>query len=397
MSVIVTNAKNRIAYNVAKSLGQRGIEVYTSDFVRVSMSFASRYSKGHFLYPSPFKDQAAFINSIIDNSNRLGSDTVIPVFEETFLISKYKNQLEKHVNLAVPEYEQILAVHNKDRMESIANTLGIPVPRSCAALEARRDFSAVKGFRYPLLLKPKQGGGGWSIMEIATSGELEMILSEDNLSGVGWERFIIQEKIKGEVHCVAMLFRKGEYRARVTYKQVRDFPVGKGQATFRVSLHNENAEGYLKKILEHLSWHGVCQADFVVDSATGTPYLIDINPRFWGSLAQAMAAGVDFPYLVYMIATKGDVEPVKDFKAGVYTRWLGGELRSFLPILMSSSNKLGFMKEFFIAKYPNVIYDDFSLEDPFPFFTWLFDSAYRIMRSRSLSPTTHDSLEGVWE
>ena len=85
MSVIVTNAKNRIAYTIVKSLGEKGIPVFTADFVPLSMSFASRFSKGHFIYPSPFREQEAFIESIIKNIGRLGADVLIPVFEETFL------------------------------------------------------------------------------------------------------------------------------------------------------------------------------------------------------------------------------------------------------------------------------------------------------------------------
>ena len=107
MSVIVTNAKNRIAYNIVKSLGQKGIDVYTSDFVPLSMAFASRYSKSYFLYPSPFKYQKEFIESLIKNIKRLKPDVLMPVFEETFLISKFKTELTKHVKMVIPDYDQI--------------------------------------------------------------------------------------------------------------------------------------------------------------------------------------------------------------------------------------------------------------------------------------------------
>jgi hypothetical protein len=97
MSVIVTNAKNRIAYAIVKSLGEKGIDVFASDFVQCSMAFSSRYSKSHFLYPSPFKNQAEFIESIIRNIHRLNAHVLIPVFEETFLLSKFKQEMSKHI------------------------------------------------------------------------------------------------------------------------------------------------------------------------------------------------------------------------------------------------------------------------------------------------------------
>ena len=35
------------------------------------------------------------------------------------------------------------------------------------------------------------------------------------------------------------------------------------------------------------------------------PKLIEVNPRFWGSLALAIYAGIDFPYLLYKLAMEG--------------------------------------------------------------------------------------------
>ncbi|MBI5236576.1 MAG: ATP-grasp domain-containing protein [Deltaproteobacteria bacterium] len=389
MSVIVTNARNRIAYNVVRSLGQKGIDVYTADFVKRSMSFSSRYSKGRFLYPSPFTEQEAFIGALIENIKKVEAHALIPVYEETFLISKYKSTLEKHVKLAVPDYEQILTAHNKDRWSSIALDLGIPVPRSYTIAQAKAEARALN---YPVLLKPRQGGGGWAITQADSSDELLRLLDHNDVNGVGQERFFAQEKINGEVVCVAMLMSHGRYRAKVAYKQLRDYPVNCGQATLRISVRNERAEANLQRLLEHLNWHGVCQADFVVDAKTAAPYLIDLNPRFWGSLAQALASGVDFPYLYYKLIMNGDVTPVEGFKTGVVTRWLGGDLRGFLPHLRASESRLGFLKDFFFPAIRASYYDDFSLADPLPFLAWTSD-----MLIRSLTGAGHEGLEGVWE
>jgi len=159
MSVIVTNAKNRIAYNIARSLGQKGIPVYSADFVSPAMTFASRYSKGNFIYPSPYSDQQAFIDSLIEKIIQLKVNVLIPVFEETFLIAKHKDLLSKHVNLVLPNYQQILIAHNKDQWEPIVAELGIPVPQSFDAIELQNDIQLITELRFPVLIKPKQGGG----------------------------------------------------------------------------------------------------------------------------------------------------------------------------------------------------------------------------------------------
>ena len=135
----------------------------------------------------------------------------------------------------------------------------------------------------------------------------------------------------------------------------------------------------------------------MVDSRTSIPYLIDMNPRFWGSLVQAIASGVDFPFMLYRIAVEGDVEPVQSFKTGITTRWVGGDLRTFFPLLKRATSKRKFADEFLLPRNRAALYDDFSWKDPLPLCVWGADAVLKIIKSRSLEPKMHDSLEGVWE
>jgi predicted ATP-grasp superfamily ATP-dependent carboligase len=194
-----------------------------------------------------------------------------------------------------------------------------------------------------------------------------------------------------------MLFNRGDLRAQITYKQLREYPINGGQATLRVSLRNIEAETNLRLLLESLGWHGICQADFVVEKGTGVSYLIDMNPRFWGSLVQALASDVDFPYLLYRIAVDGDVEPVTSFRTGVMTRWLGGDVRTFLPLFRRSDTKRKFIREFLFPQKKSKLFDDFCWQDPLPFCAWCLDAIVRVIRHHSFEPVAHDSLEGIWE
>jgi predicted ATP-grasp superfamily ATP-dependent carboligase len=248
-----------------------------------------------------------------------------------------------------------------------------------------------------VLIKPKQGGGAWGIREVATSEHLEALLAKPNWVDKPWDRFFVQEKISGYTHCVAMLFNRSSLRAAVGYRQLRDYPTTGGQATMRVSERHERAQADLERLLVSLRWHGVCQADFIVDSASGTPYLIDLNPRLWGSLAQAIASGVDFPHLIYRVATEGDVDPVVSFRTGTVTRWLGGELAAMPSRLRTSNSRVEVLRDFFSPKTRTALFDDFSLSDPLPFAAWNLDALFRAWKYRSVDPVSHDSLDGIWE
>jgi predicted ATP-grasp superfamily ATP-dependent carboligase len=395
MSVIVTNARNRIAYNVVRSLGRRGLRVYTADSVPRSMSFASRYSKGHFLYASPFRNPQGFIRDLVSQAQRVKAEVLIPVFEETFLIAKYQHLLAPHVSMVVPDYNQILLAHNKDRWAATAHRLGIPVPSSYSPEELQRV--GARTLRYPVFIKPKQGGGAWGIKEIGSAEQLETLLAQPTWAGKTWDRFFVQEKIVGRTHCVAMLYARGELRATLGYQQLRDYPVAGGQATMRISVRNEMAESYFKTFLDDICWHGPCQADFIVDDRTGVAYLIDVNPRLWGSLTQAIASGVDFPYLIYRMAKDGDVAPSAPFKTGVVTKWIGGELAALPSRLRQSTSKVDLLRDFFFPKTRTALFDDFSLADPQPFLAWGLDALGKAIRFRTTHPVAHDALDGVWE
>ena len=58
-----------------------------------------------------------------------------------------------------------------------------------------------------------------------------------------------------------------------------------------------------------------------VDAATGVPYVMEVNGRFWGSLQLAVDAGVDFPVLLVRRAlglpTQGLVLSLLGFNVGV--------------------------------------------------------------------------------
>ncbi len=45
--------------------------------------------------------------------------------------------------------------------------------------------------------------------------------------------------------------------------------------------------------------------------------LLEINPKFWGSLDLAIASGVNFPKLIVDCIKRGDPEIVKKYRIGL--------------------------------------------------------------------------------
>ena len=77
-----------------------------------------------------------------------------------------------------------------------------------------------------------------------------------------------------------------------------------------------------RKLFKGLRWNGVAMVEFKIDKRDNLPKLMEINPRFWGSLALPIYAGVDYPYLLFQLARGEKVKKVEQYKVGVKARWL---------------------------------------------------------------------------
>ncbi|PWT77363.1 MAG: hypothetical protein C5B60_02900 [Chloroflexi bacterium] len=98
---------------------------------------------------------------------------------------------------------------------------------------------------------------------------------------------------------------------------------------------------YALRLLQHVSWHGVAMVEFKIDQDRGVPLLMEVNGRFWGSLQLAIDAGVDFPYLLFQLATGQPIQlPPNGYRIGVKSRWLLGDLDHLLLRLFKPKETL---------------------------------------------------------
>lgn len=129
----------------------------------------------------------------------------------------------------------------------------------------------------------------------------------------------------------------------------------------------------------------------------GAAYLIDVNPRFWGSLAHSVARGVDFPHYYYKLALgEGDIE-VPQAPPGVVTRWLGGDIMRVGAQFLAARDRLGYISGALRQRRRVAAYDDFDPADPLPMLAWSTGQAVRAVRKALGMTTTSEALTGVWE
>jgi hypothetical protein len=69
-----------------------------------------------------------------------------------------------------------------------------------------------------------------------------------------------------------------------------------------------------------IGWHGVAELDFRWEGTPESqPYLIEVNPRFFGGLIQSVESGWDYPWLLFQLAVEGSIESVMETRTDVRT------------------------------------------------------------------------------
>jgi len=385
MSVIVTNASGAKALVVTRSLGRNKIDVITTDSERFSAAFFSKYSRSHFLYPSPLKSAIKFINMLEKYVKNRKIDVMMPINStETLLISRHKNKFEPYTKVPFADYSKMIQLHNKEQLMKITAEIDLPTPKTYIIKNVNEIRNIAEAIDYPVVIKPKDATSSKGVQYAYSKDEFvhryKQFITKYNLNPSSYP--LVQEYIPGDGYGVSVLFNQGELRALFTHKRLREYPITGGGSTLRESVRHPEMEKIAMKLLEYINWHGVAMVEFKLDKRTNKPVLIEVNPRFWGSINQAITSGVDFPYLLYKMATEGDVKPVLSYKIGVKTRFLMNDLRALLSHIKTSNNRSQVLKEFFKFRGDDLYYDTISSDDMLPAVVFLYIGAKKFFRSK---------------
>ncbi len=388
--VLVTSGHTRVAYAICCSLAKNGFDVYIGERNSFSMAGMSRYCKGRMVYSSPFTAQESFIQELITFAREKHIDIILPVLEETFTCLKHKKELEDNgIALLLPEYEQALQLHAKGSLTALAQEIGLDTPPTWELTEILAHDTLYKEIPYPVIVKPKQGGGGWGMQKFNSADDfLNTVKKEiENPSN-----YIVQAIIEGQLIGVCGIYYKGQHIASDSYISTTVYPLRVGQPTTRLSHDFPQAIEHMNKLLTHIQWNGVCEMDFIYDEKNAKSYLIDANPRFWGSVKHNIAAGVDYPLYYALLAQDNTDFTTPKAHLGTRTRWLGGDILRVLSECKESKKPLQYIRKAIFEPIHYTANDDWNIKDPLPFFTWAANLVLNKLLRRK-----KDALPGIWE
>jgi predicted ATP-grasp superfamily ATP-dependent carboligase len=340
---------------------------------------------------------------------RTGAPVLIPAHDGTIaLLRRHRERVERHARIALAKEAAMAIAVNKARTLTVAEQLGIAVPRSVVVARTSDVPMALKDIGLPAVVKPNESwvgaeGGGIRVVPrlVTTPEEASRAVTElTRFTGVT----LFQPLLAGRREAVSLLYADGEFYARFAQWAKRTVPPLGGDSVLRQSIGvPEDIGNQAERLVREIDLEGYSEVEFRRDKS-GVPYLMEINPRLSASVEIAVRSGVDFPFLLYQWANGGPIDKVDRYRVGGWMRYLQGDIRGTIATLRERGRPgipppLRAVLDFGASFLRPMGYDYFDRQDPLPAVTAMVNftrlALGKVLRREpsSLGRQTHGSRD----
>ncbi|MBT9259393.1 MAG: ATP-grasp domain-containing protein [Clostridiales bacterium] len=324
---LVTEARLRPALALIRALGRAGFPVWAAEDPSYPPSailgFHSRYTRRSLFSPSP--GDAAAYRAFLQKLSGEGPLVWLPGGLPTMTLAVAWQGTLPGIYMAVPGKEAFHTASDKEALYHLALSLDIPLPRTFLPPEGRDLPSWSRSLPYPLVVKYRHG----EALGLSAPERYRIVRTPEELVAAyramdrQQERPLVQEYLTGPgLGYSALLDGGGRVLAAVAHRRIRQYPWQGGPSSLAVTLRDPRLAALSRKLLGALGWKGIAMVEWKADEK-GEPRLLEINPRPWGTMALAQAAGVPLAERWYRLAL-GETDGLEEVEAppGVRLRFL---------------------------------------------------------------------------
>ena len=340
--ILILDGNERASLAVIRCLGKHKLHTIAGAESKNNLASKSKYCKSSICYTSPYLNPVEFINNLVLISQTHGISMIIPITDvTTSLISKFKHKF-KNVTIPIADNGQIENLSNKYNLFKVAEKLNLPTPNTHYIDSIDQIPAVQESLSFPAVLKPfksiiitNDNKILSTSVKIANNLEQFHNIIKNNIEFTE-HPFLIQEYIEGHGAAYFVLYHKNQLIADFSHRRIKEKPPSGGVSVLCESMPiDPTMKKYSNKLLHDLGWNGVAMIEFRI-SKDGTPFLMEVNTRFWGSLQLAIDAGLEIPYILYKnTINKSHTTEKYTYKNGIRLRWLLGELDRLLIMLKS--------------------------------------------------------------
>ena len=331
-TVIVTDGEQRAALAVVRSLGAAGYRCIVTSSSRPSIAGGSRFVTRTVTVPNALERPTEFADAIVALVAAEKAAVVLPIAEQSLLaILPVRARLSPAI-VPFPDIAAFSALTDKERLLEEASRLGIAIP----AQEIIREIDAIASMdlsqlRYPMVLKPARSvserAGVRAKFSVAYASDASELQRKLRALPPAAFPLLLQQRVVGPGTGIFLLLWDGKVKAQFAHERLCEKPASGGESVYRESVAiDEELRDRSRALLDRFGWRGVAMVEYKRDAATGQPYLMEVNGRFWGSLQLAIDSGVDFPRILVGCALGEHSQEMPSYRTGVRSRWWWGQI-----------------------------------------------------------------------
>jgi len=384
---------------IARSLGEHGIPVIGLTAQHGIYGNFTRYAKTIFA-PDSRNEPEALVEHLLKLGTELGHRSVIfPTRDDdVLLLDRFRQQLEPHFILTIPESPVLQACLSKWETYQWAQKAGVPTPR-CWQVNTERDLPGIlEEVTYPCVLKPIASyhwrkGGNWTLVGARKAIGIfsrEQLIAEYTAISRANEQALLQQMVPGSDDCLIIaacyLDRESRWVAGFNTQKLIQSPEGFGTGCIVQAVDRPELMDRTFQLLHTMRFTGIAEVEYKWDAGQNDYQLIEINPRPWDQHRLGRGCGTDLVYLAYCEHAGLPIPVVRNRPAK--EKWIADDtfILTALRLLLKRDPKL---RTLFSSARGRRIYGIWSAKDPLPsllyfmlrFFPDLMRTGWQFVRS----------------
>ena len=328
-ALIVDSNGGRGALAAVRGLARAGWTVGVACTSRNGLPALSRFARYRHRLPALAHNEDAFVRAVRDAVAAERYELVFGCSDaEVLTLSAHRQSIP--TRFPYPAHGAMLAAIDKAQLARSADSVSMAIPPSASSVEEARE----RWGGGPVVVKESRHGtrdADERLRHVAPQRFDDPLAAEERVReiGAGGGVALVQPMLDGRLTAFSCVVDEhGEMLGRVQQMAERTYPMDAGSsARARTVAIDERLSERVSALLAELGWFGLVELQFLTDEH-GTHTLVDFNGRFYGSLALALAAGVNLPDLWARAALGLSPPPRQDARAGVRYQWLEGDLKA---------------------------------------------------------------------
>jgi carbamoyl-phosphate synthase large subunit len=279
--VLVTGAGGPSGVCILQAMAQAPVTMLAADI--------DPYGAGLYLVDAPRRailprgEDPRFVDALLELCERERVDVVVPTVDTELLplAQARARYAEAGVRLVLAS-EPTLAVCLDKWLLAERCRAHVRVPVTVVV----DDGFSPAACALPAIVKPRSGSGSRGIHLLERREELDALPRDATL--------LVQEHLPGPEYSLDVLARADGHVAGVVPRA--RLKVDSGIAVTGRTLHDERLDAFAREVAALIELTTVANVQ-VKEDADGAPALLEVNPRFPGTMPLTVAAGIDMPRL----------------------------------------------------------------------------------------------------